>query len=90
MLWKTADLLEVAIPINGRETLLNTIEIPGQQAVTLAPVCLPYSPEFAPDQPGRGGAALTQIASTSGGKRRQWSTPLSVARYRGGENPGWG
>jgi len=26
----------------------------------------------------------------SGGKRRQWSTPLSVARYRGGDNPGWG
>lgn len=30
------------------------------------------------------------LASTSGGKRRQWSTPLSVARYRGGDNPGWG
>ncbi len=29
------------------------------------------------------------LASTSGGKRRQWSTPLSVARYRGGSNPGW-
>lgn len=35
-----------------------------------------------------GGAALI-LASASGGKRRQWSTPLSVARYRGGENPGW-
>ncbi len=30
------------------------------------------------------------VASLSGGKRRQWSTPLSVARYRGGDNPGWG
>jgi hypothetical protein len=29
------------------------------------------------------------LASTSGGKRRQFSTPLSVARYRGGDNPGW-
>jgi hypothetical protein len=44
------------------------------------------------------GAALTLavvgvvliVASMSGGKRRQWSTPLSVARYRGGDNPGWG
>ena len=35
------------------------------------------------------GTALI-VASTSGGKRRQWSTPLSVARYRGGDNPGWG
>lgn len=33
--------------------------------------------------------AVLIIASTSGGKRRQWSTPLSVARYQGGENPGW-
>lgn len=30
------------------------------------------------------------LASMTGGKRRQWSTPLSVARYRGGNNPGWG
>jgi hypothetical protein len=29
------------------------------------------------------------LASSSGGKRRQFSTPLSVARYRGGDNPGW-
>jgi hypothetical protein len=36
-----------------------------------------------------GGVALL-FASTAGGKRRQWSTPLSVARYRGGDNPGWG
>ena len=36
-----------------------------------------------------GGVALI-LASTSGGKRRQWSTPLSATRYRGGSNPGWG
>lgn len=35
------------------------------------------------------GVALI-LASARGGQRRQWSTPLSVARYRGGENPGWG
>jgi hypothetical protein len=68
--WKNADLLEAAIPIVGRETVLNTVEVPGQQAVTLQPVCLPYSPEFAPDQPGRGAAALAQIATTTGGKDR--------------------
>lgn len=32
---------------------------------------------------------LLILASTTGGKRRQWSTPLSVARYSGGDNPGW-
>jgi Mg-chelatase subunit ChlD len=68
--WKNADLLEAAISLAGRETLLNTVEITGQPPVTLPPVCLPYSPEFAPDQPGRGEAALAQIATTTGGKER--------------------
>jgi hypothetical protein len=36
------------------------------------------------------GGALLILTSASTGKRRQWSTPLSVARYRGGDNPGWG
>jgi Mg-chelatase subunit ChlD len=84
--WKNADLLEAAIPMNGRETVLNTVEIPGQQPVTLAPVCLPYSPEFAPEQPGRGAATLTQIAATSGGKERieipgTWSELQVKPRY---------
>ena len=34
--------------------------------------------------------AILILTSASSGKRRQWSTPLSVARYRGGENAGWG
>ena len=38
--WKSADLLEAAFPITGRETVLNTVEIPGQPPVTLPPVCL--------------------------------------------------
>jgi Mg-chelatase subunit ChlD len=68
--WKNADVLEASIPIAGRETVLNTVEIAGQKPVTLPPVCLPYSPEFAPDQPGRGQTALAQIAATSGGNER--------------------
>jgi len=68
--WKNADLLEAAIPVAGRETVLNTVEISGQQPVTLPAACLPYSPEFAPDQPGRGAATLAQIATTTGGRER--------------------
>ncbi len=84
--WKNADLLEAAIPIAGRETVLNTVEIPGQQPVTLPPVCLPYSPEFVPDQPGRGAAALAQVATTTGGKDRVeipkiWSELPVKSRY---------
>jgi hypothetical protein len=37
---------------------------------------------------GLGGAALI-LASMSGGKRRQFSTPLAVSRYRGGDDHGW-
>jgi hypothetical protein len=70
MQWQNADMLEADIPIEGSETVLNTVEIAGQPPVTLPPACLPYSPEFAPDQPGRGAAALAQIATTTGGKER--------------------
>jgi Mg-chelatase subunit ChlD len=68
--WKNADLLEAVFPVAGRETVLNTVEISGQEPVTLPPVCLPYSPEFAPDQPGRGAVALAQLAATTGGQER--------------------
>lgn len=37
---------------------------------------------------GLAGVAMI-LASTTGGKRRQFSTPLSVARYRGGDAPDW-
>ncbi len=84
--WKNADLLEAAIPVAGRETILNTVEISGQQPVTLPAACLPYSPEFAPDQPGRGAATLAQIATTTGGKERveipkMWSELPIKSRY---------
>ena len=68
--WKNADLLEAVIPVGGRETVLNTVEIAGQQPVTLPAACLPYSPEYAPDQTGRGAATLAQIAATTGGSER--------------------
>jgi Mg-chelatase subunit ChlD len=84
--WQNADLLEADIPISGRETVLNTVEISGQKPVTLPPVCLPYSPEFTPDQPGRGAAALNQIAATTGGRERLeipkiWSELPVKSRY---------
>ncbi len=84
--WKNADLLEADIPIEGQETVLNTVEISGQKPVTLPPICLPYSPEFAPDEPGRGATALAQIATTTGGKERVeipkiWSELPVRSRY---------
>ena len=84
--WKSADLLEAAIPVIGRETVLNTVEIAGQQPVILPAVCLPYSPEFAPDEPGRGAASLAQISATTGGRElveipKIWSALPIKSRY---------
>jgi Mg-chelatase subunit ChlD/uncharacterized membrane protein len=68
--WRSADLLEAVLPIHGRETLLATVEIPGLPPATLTPVCLPYSPEFAPEQSGRGRTALEKISTATGGEQR--------------------
>lgn len=73
--WNSADNLSIDLLMSGTETLLATVEIPGSQAITLAPVCLPYSAEFKPDRTGKGQAALVQIAAITGGKER-----LDVAR----------
>jgi hypothetical protein len=35
------------------------------------------------------GVFLILTARSGGGSRKQWSTPVSMGRYRGGDNPGW-
>jgi hypothetical protein len=70
MNWSSADTLSAEVPLRGSETILPTIEVPGVGQATLAPMCLPYSPEYQPPVPGRGSAALERLAkSTSGGER---------------------
>ena len=68
--WKSADLLEAVVPIRGRETVLNTVQIPGLNPVTLAPVCLAYSPEFAPTPADRGKVTLERLSAATGGEAR--------------------
>ncbi|HMV82676.1 MAG TPA: VWA domain-containing protein [Blastocatellia bacterium] len=68
--WTDADTMEVSIPLNGSETALSTVEIPGASPVTLAPVTLPYSPEFKPADSAEGQAALGRLALATGGKER--------------------
>jgi hypothetical protein len=53
--WTGADTLSVEVPLDSTETALTTVEVPGYGPVALPPVCLPYSPEFKPDQNDRGG-----------------------------------
>jgi len=70
MRWADADTLELAIPLNGSETVLSTVEVPGAQPLTLSPVTLPYSPEFKPVESDEGQTALARLAQTTGGKER--------------------
>jgi hypothetical protein len=70
MRWASADTLEAEIPLRGNETALSTVEVPGAGRVTLAPVALPYSPEFKPASGEEGQAALARLAQATGGKGR--------------------
>lgn len=70
MQWSSADTLEVAIPLRGSETALSSVEVPGAGRVTLAPVALPYSPEYKPAGSEEGVSALTHLAQATGGKER--------------------
>jgi len=69
MQWSSADRLLAEIPLGSSETVLNTIEAAGSGQVTLAPMCLSYSPEYSPQRPGRA-AALERIARATGGCER--------------------
>ncbi len=70
MRWTSADTLEIEIPLRGNETALSTVEVPNAGRVTLAPVTLPYSPEFKPVSGEEGQTALARLAQATGGKER--------------------
>jgi hypothetical protein len=68
--WTGADTLDLERALQGRDTVLATVAVPGHEPVALPPVCLPYSPEFQPAEKGRGLATLEHLARASGGKER--------------------
>jgi hypothetical protein len=70
MNWSSADTLLAEIPVAGSETILTTVSAPGVGQATLAPMCLPYSPEYLPQRAGKGVAALEQLAKSTGGCQR--------------------
>jgi von Willebrand factor type A domain len=70
MHWAGPDTLEVEIPLRGEETSLTTVEVPGHGAVSLPPVCLPYSPEFQPAGGDSGLAILERLGRATGGRER--------------------
>jgi hypothetical protein len=76
MKWEHADLLSAELPMEGSETVLASVCVPGLDPVTLSPVCLPYSPEYMPADEGKGRPALQQIADVTGGKERTDMTAI--------------
>ncbi len=70
MRWTSADTLEFAFPLKGNETALSAVEVAGGGRLILAPVTLPYSPEYKPVNVGEGRAALARMAQITGGQER--------------------
>ncbi|MGB2615171.1 MAG: vWA domain-containing protein [Phycisphaerae bacterium] len=70
MAWTSTDTLAVSVPVGGQETVLSSVEIPGIGRFTLPPVCLPYSAEFKPAEPGEGLRLLERLGRVTGGTER--------------------
>jgi hypothetical protein len=70
MQWKTANILEVDVPLSGKETLMASVLIHGFPPVSLPPVCLKYSPEYRSRNPKKGRVALEHLAAVGGGTER--------------------
>ncbi len=70
MKWLSPHVLQVEIPLQGKETSLTTVKVAGYKPVVLPPVTLPYSPEFRPDTARDGPATLASLARISQGKER--------------------
>lgn len=72
--WAGPDTLVAEVSLGGEETALSTVSVPGQKPQSLPPVCLPYSPEYAPSPLGtgddRGRATLERLARSTGGVER--------------------
>lgn len=68
--WTGADVLSAETNLSGGETLITSLDLEEAGQTTLPPVCLPYSPEFAPRREGEGIEALERLARATGGKER--------------------
>jgi hypothetical protein len=66
--WLTADTMGADIVMAGEGATVATVHIEGIGKTALAPVCLPYSPEFA--ESDNGSEALDRLARVTGGRQR--------------------
>lgn len=70
MHWASADRLLAEIPLTGGQTTLSSVVVPGVGQIGLAPMCLPYSPEYRPQRRRDDVGALEYLARLTGGCER--------------------
>jgi hypothetical protein len=84
LLWVGEDVMEARFPVHNAGVYFGAIQTASGQVIPLAPLSLPYSPEFEPrDDPGEGRRTLVEMARISGGiERTVWDDAFSVAGLR--------
>ncbi|MFN7971938.1 MAG: VWA domain-containing protein [Acidobacteriota bacterium] len=66
--WLTPDTLGADVPLRGEAPAIATVVVDGAGRATLPPVCLPYSPEVAPEAPAED--TLRTVSHVTGGSER--------------------
>jgi len=82
--WVGEDTLEARFPIQKTGIYLGAIDLGNRKVLPLAPLSLPYSPEFEPRlDPDEGRKTLMEVARVTGGiDRTSWDDVFNASRLR--------
>jgi Mg-chelatase subunit ChlD len=82
--WVGDDSLEARFPVSRAGTYFGAVRLPSGDILPLAPLSLPYSPEFEPRaDPAEGQKTLAELARVTGGvERTDWNDVFSARRLR--------
>jgi hypothetical protein len=84
LVWVGDDALEARFPLQKPGLYLGAVQLAGGGVLPLAPLNLPYSPEFEPrSDPDEGRNALREVARITGGvERTAWDDAFESVRLR--------
>ena len=82
--WVGEDTLEARFPVSKTGIYLGAVDLGNKKILPLAPLSLPYSPEFEPrTDPDEGKKTLAEMARVSGGiDRTAWDDVFNASRLR--------
>jgi Mg-chelatase subunit ChlD len=82
--WVGENALEARFPVRNNGIYLGAVDIGQNNVLSLAPLTLPYSPEYEPrPDPAEGEKTLSEMARLTGGvERTSWGGIFSSARLR--------